>query len=152
MADNIYTKLSKVREAVKKEDCSSYGDMLDVVNKKLKTYKLLPLYCFYGDVATLSIVDMDEITMVLKFQIPVGLVDVKNIKEYLYRMAFELDDNFNNPITAKQYLELVERMTRLRVKESEITERYKINSLEDMTIDTYKRCMAALDKTKRQQN
>lgn len=150
MADNIYTKLSKVREAVKKEDCSSYGDMLDVVNKKLKTYKLLPLYCFYGDVATLSIVDMDEITMVLKFQIPVGLVDVRNIKEYLYRMAFELDGN--TPITAKQYLELVERMTSLRVKESEITERYKIISLEDMTEDTYKWCMAALDKTKRRQN
>lgn len=142
---NIYKKLELVRTAIKKEEFNNFPELLEVVNKKLKSYKLLPLYCFYNDIATLSIVDMDEITTVLKFQVPVNLVDMKNVKEYLYKMAFDIEGVEN--ITAKQYVTLCGRIKELGVKEKEIIDRYHIKSLADMTPDIYKRCMVALDKT-----
>lgn len=145
MDNNIYLKLRKIREAVKKEQFNSFSEFVEVVNRKAKYYKVLPLYCFYGDVATLSIVDIENINLVLKFQIPVALVGVQSAKQQLYKMAFDVE-NIEESITPKQYIALLEKMGKHNVTEKEILERYKIKSMADMTPDIYKRCMSALDK------
>lgn len=150
MESNIYAKMAKIREAIKKEQFNSFPELLEVVNKKAKTYKVLPLYCFYDKLATLSIVDMDEITMVIKFQIPIELVGVQNAKQHLYKMAFDIE-GLDECITAKQYVELLERMKQHKVTEKEILERYRLQSLADMTPDIYQRCMSVLDKMSNRQ-
>ena len=71
MNNSLYVKLQKMREAIKKEEFNSFPEFLEAVNRKAKHYKVLPLYCFYGDMATLSIVDIEDISLVIKFQIPV---------------------------------------------------------------------------------
>ena len=147
MADNIYKKMEKMREAIRKAEFSSFSELLEVINKKAKTYKVLPLFCYYDKLATLSIVDMDEISMVLKFQIPVDLISVKSAKEHLYKMAFDIED-LGEVITPKQYVDLIDTLTKKNVTEKEILERYNITSLAGMTTDIYRRCMAALAKSK----
>lgn len=144
MNGNIYEKLLKMRESIKKQKFSSFDEFLKVVDKQAKKYRVLPLYCFYDKVATLSIVDLDSITMVLKFQIPVELVGLQNVRAYLYKMAFEINEP--DGITLEQYLKLQERIKELKVDESEILERYHIESLAAMTTDIYRRCMNVLDK------
>lgn len=146
MADNIYTKLSKMRTAVNKEQFNSFSELMTVINTVTKRYKVLPLYSFYDNVATLNLVNMDDILDSLKFEIPVELVSIKNVKQYLYKMAFDVED-FEESITPKQYIALIEKMKEVNVTEKEILERYNIKSLADVTPDIYKRCMSALDKT-----
>lgn len=146
MDNNLYVKLQKIREAISKESFNSFSEFKSVVNKLLKKHNVLPLYCIYDNVATLSLVDIDNITLVIKFQIPVG--NVKTAKEQLYKMAFDVDE-IEESITPKQYIALMEKMKECGVSEKEILERYKIKSLADVTTDIYKRCMSALDKTKK---
>lgn len=147
MADNIYVKLSKIRESVNKEQFNSFGELMTVINKVTKRYKVLPLYCFYENVATLTLVNMDDIMDTMAFKIPVELVNVKNVKQYLYKMAFNVED-FEESITPKQYIALMEKMKEVNVTEKEILERYNLKSLADITLDIYKRCMTVLDKMK----
>ena len=144
MKGNIYDKLSRMRESLKKEHYTSFSDFLTAVDKKAKYYKVLPLYCFYDSTATLTIVDMDNIAMCLKFQIPVDIVGFKGVKQYLYSMAFEVEIG-KGSITPIQYVELTERMKELNVSEKEVLERYKIKKLVDMDTETFKRCMTALE-------
>ena len=150
MSSNIYEKMAKMREAIKKEQFSSFPELLKIIDKKAKYYKVLPLYCFYDKLATLSIVDMDEITMVIKFQIPVELVGLQNVKQHLYKMAFDIE-GLDECITAKQYVELLDRMKQHKVTEKEILERYRLQSLADMTVAIYQRCMSVLDKMSNRQ-
>lgn len=145
MDNSLYLKMQKMREAISKERFNSFPEFLEVVNRKAKYYKVLPLYCFYDRVATLTIVDMDNINLVLKFQIPVDLVSVKNAKQCLYKMAFDVED-IEEAITPKQYIALLEKMKERNVQENEILQRYKIKSLADITPEIYKRCMSVLDK------
>ena len=53
MAENIYTKLSKVREAVRAENCSNSEDVMRAIAKKAKALKVLPLFYYYEGIATL---------------------------------------------------------------------------------------------------
>ena len=150
MNNSLYMKLQKMREAVKKERFNSFAEFLDVVNRKAKYHKILPLYCFYGDMATLSIVDLEDINLVIKFQVPTALIGVKDAKQYLYKMAFDVE-NIEESISPKQYIALMEKIKELNVTEEEILERYKLKSLADITPDIYKRCMDALGKTSKRQ-
>lgn len=145
MDNSLYLKLQKMREAIKKEQFNSFHEFMEVVNRKAKYYKVLPLYCFYDKMATLSIVDIENINLVIKFQIPVELVSVKDAKQCLYKMAFDVE-NIEESITPKQFIALMEKMKEVNVTEKEILERYKINSLADITPDIYKRCISVLDK------
>lgn len=146
MDNNLYVKLQNIRESIGKKSFNSFSEFKSEVNKQTKKYNVLPLYCIYDNVATLSLVDIDNITLVIKFQIPVG--NVKTAKEQLYKMAFDVDE-IEESITPKQYIALMEKMKECGVSEKEILERYKIKSLADITTDIYKRCMSALDKTKK---
>lgn len=148
MDNNLYVKLQNIRESIGKKSFNSFSEFKSEVNKQTKKYNVLPLYCIYDNVATLSLVDIDNITLVIKFQIPVG--NVKTAKEQLYKMAFDVDE-IEESITPKQYIALMEKMKECGVSEKEILERYKIKSLADVTTDIYKRCMSVLDKMKDRQ-
>lgn len=146
MDNNLYVKLQNIRESIGKKSFNSFSEFKSEVNKQTKKYNVLPLYCIYDNVATLSLVDIDNISLVIKFQIPAE--NVKTAKEKLYKMAFDVDE-IEESITPKQYIALMEKMKECGVSEKEILERYKIKSLADITTDIYKRCMSALDKTKK---
>lgn len=145
---NIYRKLQNMRAALKQMQYSSFSELVDLVSKKAKGYKLLPLYSYIDDMVTLTIVDMDDISSKVKFQIPAELTNVKNAKEHLYNMAFDLEQN-GEPITPHQYVALCNAMKEKNVAEKDILERYGIKSLPDMTQEIYKRCMSALSQTKK---
>ena len=149
MASNIYRKLSSLRESIGKEQYSNFSELLAAVNKKAKYQKLLPLYSYLDGMATLTIVDLDDIKSTVTFRVPADLVNVKNAKEHLYCMAFDIE-GYNGVITPAQYNRLLEKMTELNVTEEQIQERYGVNSLPAMTQDIYERCMSALNKTKKQ--
>lgn len=144
---NVYEKLSKVRAAVKKEKPSTFKDLLEVVDKKTKTYRLLPLYYSYGKNAILRLVNMDNIEDSLFFEVKTGSsnLSVRNAKRCLYQMAFDID-NISERLTLDEYLNLIERMKEKGVKEKEVLERYKLESLPEMTKEIYEKCMTVLDK------
>ena len=149
MASNIYRKLSSLRESIGKEQYSNFPELLAAVNKKAKYQKLLPLYSYLDGMATLTIVDLDEIESTVKFKVPADMVSVKNAKEHLYCMAFDVE-NYNGSITPLQYNRLLEIMTEVKVTEEEIKERYHVTSLPAMTQDIYQRCMNVLNKMKQE--
>lgn len=143
--NNMHEKLMKMREAVKRTDFYSFEELMAVVDKKAKYHRVLPLYCFYEKVATLTLVNLDDIADTVKFQIPAELVSLRQTKEYLYKMAFDLQET-KESITPREYLLLLERMKALNVEEKDILERYKLKSLADVTPDVYKSCMRVFDK------
>ena len=143
---NIYKKLQNMRAALRKSQYSSFSELVDVVGKKAKDYKLLPLYSYLDNMATLTIVDMDDITSKVTFQVPTDLVNVKNAKEQLYNMAFDLEIGSSLTLTPQQFVNLTHTMAEKNVSESEILERYKLKSIVDMTQEIYKRCMSALSR------
>lgn len=140
---NIYEKLFKMRESIKKTQFTNFSELVDIVDKKAKYYKVLPLYCFYDGLATLTLVNVEEVTDSVKFQLPVSLY-TQGIKEQLYYMAFDI--NKPETISAIEYVKLVEKMREKKVSDREIIERYKINSIEEMPEDVLKRCKRALDR------
>lgn len=145
---NIHRKLQNMRAALKEIPFSSFSELVDIVGKKAKDYKLLPLYSFLDGMATLTVIDMDDINTRVTFKIPADLVTLKNAKEHLYNMAFDLEQN-GEPITPHQYVALCNAMKEKNVAEKDILERYSIKSLPDMTQEIYKRCMSALNQTKK---
>lgn len=145
MENNIYNKLSNLRIALQKESVRDFDELMALVTVKCKYYKVLPLYCIYDKEATLTLVDTEDIQSTIKFTASTDKIDVKIIKQYLYKMAFEVD-GVKEYITPKQYIELTERMAKLGVTKKEILDRYELTSLTDMTVDVYKRCMTVLDK------
>lgn len=139
---NIYEKLFKMRESIKKEQFDTFSEFVDIVDKKAKYHKVLILYCFYDEMAVLTLVNVEEVTDTLKFQLPADVMSIQQIKEQLYYMAFDINEN--NTITAAQYVNLMKKIKEKKVNEREIIERYKISSIEEMTEDIYKRCKRAL--------
>lgn len=142
---NIYEKLQKLREQIGKESVNTFDELLECVNRKSKNLKVLPLYTYYDHVSTLELVNLEDIKDVIRFHVPTDMVaSVESAKRHLYGMAF--DRFIDELISVRQYLTLLERMKKLNVKESEILERYRLTSLEDMDVNTYKRCMTVLDR------
>lgn len=143
---NIYEKLSKVREGIKKEKCRTFKELLEAVNRKTKYHRLLPLYYSYGKTAILRLVNMDDIEESIFFEVKTNSsgMTVRNAKRCLYQMAFDAD-NISDRLTLDEYLNLIERMKEKGVKEASILERYNIESLPEMTKDIYDRCMTVFD-------
>lgn len=142
---NAYEKLSRVREAVKKTNPSTFKDLLNAVDAKTKYYKLLPLYYSYGQNAILRLVNMDNLDESIFFEVNTANLSVRSAKRCLYQMAFDID-SISERLTLDEYLNLIERMKEKGVKEKEVLERYKIESLPEMTKEIYDKCMTVFDK------
>ena len=142
---SIADKLLNLRVALRKETFTSFDEFVDVIIKKSKYYKILPLFSFLNGDAVLKILDLDGETETITFCIPADKVTLQNAKEQLYKMAFDVE-SIKKGITPKQYIELLERMKELKVDEKDILARYHIKSMAEMTLDIYQRCMTVLDK------
>lgn len=147
LSSNIYKKLAKMRESINKEQYYNFSELLEAVNRKAKYYKVLPLYSYLEGMATLTVVDLDDIKSSVTFKVPADMVDVKNAKAHIYGMAFDVEE-YKSAITPLQYNRLLEKMAKAGVTDEEIMERYKVDSLAGMTQDVYQRCMNVLEKMK----
>lgn len=144
MENNLLNKLLNMRIALQKEQTKDFNELVALITRKAKHYKIIPLYCFMDDKATLRLVDLEDVNSSIKFTAPAE-ISIKSVKQYLYEMAFEVKC-LQEYITAKQYVELLERIKTLEVAEKDILERYQLKSLTDMTTDIYKRCSSVLDQ------
>lgn len=144
MENNLLNKLLNMRIALQKEQVKDFNELVALITRKAKYYKIIPLYCFMDDKATLRLVDLEDVNSSIKFTAPAE-IGIKSVKQYLYKMAFEVECE-HEYITPRQYLELLERIRTLGVAEKDILERYHIKSLADMTTDIYKRCNSVLDQ------
>ena len=132
-----------MRIALQKEQTKDFKELEALITRKAKYYKVIPLYCYMDDKATLRLVDLEDVNSSIKFTAPAE-VGIKSVKQYLYKMAFEVEFE-HEYITPRQYLELLERIRTLGVAEKDILERYHVKSLADMTTDIYRRCNSVLD-------
>lgn len=142
---NIYEKLSTMREAIKRAKPTTLKALLEAADKRAKSHKLILLYHSYAGTAKLKIVNMDNITESVDFEVDTNNLGVKNAKRCLYQMAFNIDIT-NEKLTLDEYLNLIERMKEKGVKEKEVLERYKLESLPEMTKEIYDKCMTVFDK------
>ena len=150
LSSNIYKKLAKMRASINKEQYYNFSELLEAVNRKAKYYNVLPLYSYLDGMATLTVVDLDDIKSSVTFKVPADMVDVKNAKAHIYGMAFDVE-TYKNVITPLQYSRLLEDMDKVGVTEEVIKERYKVDSLESMTQDVYYRCLSVMEKMKRRE-
>lgn len=147
MAD-IYEKLFKIREAIKKERPVGFPELMDAVRRKTKYHRVIPLYTYFDNTPVLELVNMDDIKDTIKFMLPDNHIKGAADKQSLYMMAFDVDSIEEERISAKQYALLVAKMKEKNVDEKEVLERYKLNNLTEMTEDIYKRCMSVFEKMK----
>ena len=73
MENSIYLKLEKMRTSIKNSEWSGFPELVELVEKVAKRNKVIVLYCFYDKLATLTLLDMDNIAMCVKFQLPAEL-------------------------------------------------------------------------------
>lgn len=154
------------------------SDFMPVLNKIMLENKTTGIYQFGKEEASLRIVDIETKDEIV-FTIPFSEVTVKganamqNIgalttytRRYLYMIAFEIseqdsyDTNANNdinkpdlnkPICEAQINSLRKLMETTGVTENAITERYEVNSIEEMTENVFYKVMQALNATKKKQ-
>ena len=153
MENSIYMKLQKMRTSIKNSEWGSFPELVELVDKKAKRYKVIVLYCFYDKLATLTLLDMDNITMCVKFQLPAELTNMRQVRQQLYYMALNLTeaDTAIITISARELLDLLERMKKKGVTEAEVCERYHVSSLADLTIGNYNSCLSVLSKMNKQE-
>lgn len=144
MENSIHNKLLKMRLVLQKVEVKDFDGLVALITQKAKIYKVLPLYCFYDNKAVLTLIDLEDVNSQIKITAPAE-ISIKSVKQYLYEMAFEVKC-LQEYITAKQYVELLERIKTLGVAEKDILERYQLKNLTDMTTDIYKRCSSVLDQ------
>lgn len=147
MENSIYLKLQKMRESIRRSKWSNFNELLAVVERKARYHKVIILYTFFDKVATLTLVDMDNIAMVINFQLPADFTNLKKVRFELYKMAFELEEPTES-LTAFDLAFMLEQMKSKGVTTEAFMERYKIKSLTEVNADIYSRCMATLDKMK----
>jgi len=147
MENSIYLKLQKIRESIRKSKWDNFNELIAIVERKAKWHKVIVLYCFYDKVACLTLLDMDNIAMCIKFQLPADFTNMKNVRYELYKMAFELEEPTDN-LTAFDLAFMLERMREKGVTVEAFLERYKIKSLTEVNADIYSRCMATLNQLK----
>lgn len=147
MENSIYSKLQKMRESLRRSKWSNFNELIALVEKRARTNDVIILYCFYDKVATLTLLDMDNIAMCIKFQLPADFTNMKNVRYELYKMAFELEEPTDN-LTAFDLAFMLERMREKGVTVEAFLERYKIKSLTEVNADIYSRCMATLNQLK----
>ena len=147
MENSIYLKLQKMRESIRKSKWSNFSELIALVEKRAKSNQVMVIYCFFDKVATLTLLDMDNIAMCIKFQLPADLTNMRNVRYELYKMAFELGEP-TDTLTAFDLAFMLERMREKGVTVEAFLERYKIKSLTEVNADIYSRCMATLNKLK----
>lgn len=147
MENSIYLKLQKMRESLRRSNWNNFNELIALVEKTAKRHKVIVLYCFYEKVACLTLLDMDNIAMCLKFQLPADFTNMKNVRYELYKMAFELEEPTES-LTAFDLAFMLERMKEKGVTVEAFLERYKIKSLTEVNADIYSRCMATLNQLK----
>ena len=153
MENSIYMKLQKIRTSIKNSEWGSFPELVELVDKVAKRNKVIVLYCFYDKLATLSLIDMDNIAMCVKFQLPAELTNMRQVRQQLYCMALNLTeaDTVINTISARELLQLLERMKKKGVTELEVCERYHVPSLADLTVENYNSCLSVLNKMNKPQ-
>lgn len=153
MENSIYMKLQKMRTSIKNSEWGSFPELVELVDKVAKRNKVIVLYCFYDKLATLSLIDMDNIAMCVKFQLPAELTNMRQVRQQLYCMALNLTeaDTVINTISARELLQLLERMKKKGVTELEVCERYHVPSLADLTVENYTSCLSVLNKMHKSQ-
>lgn len=147
MENSIYLKLQKMRESIRKSKWSNFSELIALVEKRAKSNQVMVIYCFFDKVATLTLLDMDNIAMCIKFQLPADFTNLRNVRYELYKMAFELGEPTDS-LTAFDLAFMLERMREKGVTVEAFLERYKIKSLTEVNADIYSRCMATLNKLK----
>lgn len=147
MENSIYSKLQKMRESIRRSKWNNFNELIALVERKAKWHKVIVLYCFYDKIATLTLLDMDNIAMCIKFQLPADFTNMKNVRYELYKMAFELEETTDN-LTAFDLAFMLEQMRGKGVTVEAFLERYKIKSLTEVNADIYSRCMATLNQMK----
>jgi len=150
MENSIYMKLQKMRTSIKNSEWGSFPELVELVDKKAKRYKVIVLYCFYDKLATLSLIDMDNIAMCVKFQLPAELTNMKQVRQQLYYMALNLTEA-NTMITTRELLHLLEQMKEKGVSEDKIRKRYRVFSLADLSAEDYTSCLSVLNKMNKPQ-
>ena len=145
MENSIYSKLQKMRESIRRSKWDNFNELIALVERKAKWHKVIVLYCFYDKVACLTLLDMDNIAMCIKFQLPADFTNMKNVRYELYKMAFELEEPTDS-LTAFDLAFMLERMKEKGVTVEAFLERYKIKSLTEVNADIYSRCMKVLEK------
>lgn len=139
---NIYEKLAKLRESVKKEMAENIG-MYEAADKKAKSLKMLMLYSYLENVATLKVVNLENIDDMVVFQLPV-MHNQAIAKETLYSMALDID--VKQEITVSQYLALIDKMKEKKVNMEDVLKRYCISDITEMTSDVFERCMRVISR------
>lgn len=147
MENSIYLKLQKIREGLRRSNWSNFSELITLVERKAKYHKAMVIYTFFDKVATLTILDMDNIAMCINFQLPADLTNMKNVRYELYKMAFGLGEPTDS-LTAFDLAFMLERMREKGVTVEAFLERYKIKSLTEVNADIYSRCMATLNQLK----
>lgn len=150
MENSIYLKLQKMRTSIKNSEWCSFPEFVELVDKVAKRNKVIILYCFYDKLATLTLLDMDNTTMCIKFQLPAELTDMRQVRQKLYYMAFNLTED-NTMISTRELLHLLEQMKEKGVSEDKIRERYHVPSLADLTAENYTSCLSVLNKMNKPQ-
>lgn len=152
MENSIYLKLQKMRTSIKNSEWRSFPELVELVEKVAKRNKVIVLYCFYDKLATLTLLDMDNIAMCVKFQLPADTVSMRQVRQQLYYMALNMTEaDTAITISARELLHLLELMKKKGVKEIEVRERYHVASLADLTIENYNSCLSVLRKMNKPQ-
>lgn len=150
MENSIYMKLQKMRTSIKNSEWNNFSELVELVDKVAKRNKVIVLYCFYDKLATLSLLDMDNIAMCVKFQLPAELTTMKQVRQQLYYMALNLTEA-NTMITTRELLHLLEQMKEKGVSEDKIRKRYHVFSLADLSAEDYTSCLSVLNKMNKPQ-
>lgn len=150
MENSIYIKLQKIRTSIKNSEWGGFPELVELVDKVAKRNKVIVLYCFYDKLATLTLLDMDNIAMCVKFQLPADTVSMRQVRKQLYYMALNLTET-NTMISTRELLNLLEQMKEKGVTEDKIRERYHVSSLADLTTENYNSCLAVLNKMNKPQ-
>jgi len=172
---NVYEKLLKARLALKgikkggkneyaKYDYYELGDFLPKVMEICSEVKIIPMVSF-GDVATLTIVDLEKPDDKIVFESPMSAASLKGchevqnlgavetyLRRYLYQTAFEivesdiLEQSVGNPAQKKDKFDDSElRDFEVRISASDLTDRQKQATLK--MLPSYSRdALNALDE------
>ena len=181
---NIFQKLQKMRVALQKKGLEKSGyndhkkykyfelsDFLPEINEIQEEYNTLTLFSVDKEKATLRVVDCDDITQELTFDIPIaeltiqGANTIQNIgglttycRRYLYMIAFEIAENDEFDPAQQQpeppvlYVDdvkikvLKQKMEKKGVSDNQILERYHVSCFEELTVVDFMKACSGLEK------
>lgn len=147
------------------------SDFLPEINEIQEEYNTLTLFSVDKEKATLRVVDCDDITQELTFDIPIaeltiqGANTIQNIgglttycRRYLYMIAFEIAENDEFDPAQQQpeppvlYVDdvkikvLKQKMEKKGVSDNQILERYHVSCFEELTVVDFMKACSGLEK------